>query len=215
MLESIGFERLIEQYRLIETKHISNNDWVITVVLNSYGDYIEVKQVEDYLTSVLMIGDNLQCKFITKETIYLFDAEVYNIKLVSRSIVLKVFDVKTMKNNRKHARYEVYLSSSLKMEGFMGECYCVVVNVSIGGLSIITRCKLGINDKVNLSMYINGFSFLTAECFVEWTENMNRNSLYGLSIINMDELSRIQYSNFIKKLQRKERLLRKKGEKIL
>lgn len=205
---------ILETLGLIETKHKNGNDWVITLILNIYKNYIEVRQVEKYLTSVLMIGDKLQCKYITKDLIYLIDAEVYNIKFASSSVVLKVSNIKSLENNRTQNRYDVYLSSSFSRENSIGEYYCVTVNVSLSGLSIISKRSLELDETINVSIYFNSYNFLMVKCSVKWVDKSNDNNLYGLSIIEMDEISKSQYNNYIKKLKHKEYLLRKKGEKL-
>lgn len=215
MLENLELEKLIEPCKLIETKHQSDNNWIITVILNSFGNFIEIKQVEDYLNSILMIGDRLQCKFVTNKAIYLIEAEVYNVKFASRAVVLKASDIKTIENIRKYRRYDVYLSASFSKKGTVGENYCVIVNVSAEGLSIITRSGLEMDERINIGIYFHGFHFLMAECAVKWQDKINGNNLYGLLIVDMDEITRFQYLNYIKKLQRKERTLRKKGENLL
>lgn len=215
MSNNLGLENIVSSNSLIETKHKSDNDWVITVSINSFGNFIEIKQVEDYLTSVIMIGDKLLCRYTCKEYIYILDVEVYNIKFASRSIVLKANEIKTVKNIRKHHRYEVYLSSSYCVDGTIGENYSIVTNISYSGLSIITRGNLNIDEIIDLSIYFPGFIFVLVKCSVKWRDKINENNLYGLQIIGLDDISQFQYSNFIKKLNRKERTLRKKGEKLL
>jgi len=205
----INLENLIKPFSIIKTKHAGGNDWVTTAVINSRGQFLEVKQVDEYLESVLMIGDKLECKIVEKNLIYLMNAEVYNVKFASRSIVLLVDTIQSIKNVRKHKRYDVYLSSCFCKKGEVCDNYCVVVNVSLEGLSIITRSKLKAGDIIDLNIYFKGFQLVSFECEIRWKSKSEQNYLYGLSIKNISEKSKALYRSFIKKLQRKERLLTK------
>jgi hypothetical protein len=215
MRGKLHLEKLIKRYDLVETEHRMCNNKVMTVVLDSYENYLEIKQVEEYFSHALMAGDELYCKYTTRELIHLFTTEVYNVKFASRSVVLKVYDIKTMENNRRFKRYDAYLCGSYGNKDTAGENYCVIANVSTKGLSIITRNTLEMDDEINVSIYLSGFNFLMARCSVRWFQKFDKNNMYGLAITGMDEISKAQYITFIRKLQVRENNLKKKGEKLL
>lgn len=215
MTKRFLLNEFIEANSIIETKCPGYCNWIITAVLNVFGDFLEVRQVKEYLSCALMIGDTVCCKYVTKDYIYLLEAEVYNVKFAVKSVVFKVNDIKMIENNRKYKRYDVHISASYNKDNRTGETYCIIVNISSGGLSIVTRGSLEVGEKIFVSIYYRGFHFLIAECIVKWHDVVDANNLYGLSIVNMDELSRAQYRDFMKKLQRKERQARKKGERLI
>ena len=215
MIHISQLEDFLEPGIIIETKHKNANDWVVTEIVSCFADYIELRQVEDYLTSVVMLGDKLLCRIITPKTIYIIRAEVYNVKFASRTLILKAYKLETVENTRTRNRYDVYLSSSIKKVDWIGEEYSVVVNISVSGLSLITKAKLDIDDKIQVSIYFKGFQNIIAECSIRWKGEFNENPLYGLSIDYMDEISDFKYKNFIKKVQRKEMYHRKKGKNLL
>lgn len=206
----LHLENLIKRYDLVETEHRGCNSRAMTVVLNIYGNYLEVKQVEEYFSYALMVGDELNCKYTTRESIHLLSTKVYNVKFASRSVVLKVFDIKTMENNRRSKRYDAYLCGSYGNKDTVGENYCVIANVSTRGLSIITRSTLKADDEINVSIYLSGFNFLMARCSVKWFQKLNENNMYGLAITGMDEISKAQYIAFIRKLQARENNLKRR-----
>ncbi|MGI6084888.1 MAG: PilZ domain-containing protein [Acetivibrionales bacterium] len=215
MVKKLLLGEFIETNSIIETKSQGRCNWIITSVLNVFGDFLEVRQVTEYLSCVLMIGDKVSCKYVTKDSIYLLEAEVYNVKFALKSVVFKVNDIKKIENSRKHKRYDVHIGASFKKKHQAGEIYCVIMNISAEGLSIVTRALLKIGEKIFVSIYNRGFHFLTAECIVKWHDVEDTNHMYGLAIVNMDELSRVQYRDFMSKLRRKVRHARKKAEKLI
>ena len=178
-------------------------------VINVYGNFIEIEHVEGYLYSVLMIGDILDCQMVDDNYIYIMTAEVYNVKFASRSVILKIKTIDII-NNKGNKRYDVYLSGSFCKIDDIYENYCVVLNISLGGISIVTRGKLEKDDNIELVMYNKKSHIITSECVVKWVKRNDSNYYYGLSITNMDERSKSLYRNFIRILRRKEIKLCKK-----
>lgn len=203
-------KNIIEPGTMIETKHKNSSDWVLTIVLSVYENLLEIKHVDNYLVSVLMIGDILDCKIVQDNSIYLMTAEVYNVKFLSQSIVLKITELETIQNVRKHKRYDVYLCGYYSMKGDICENYCVVTNVSLGGFSIVTRSKLNKGDILELTFFTRSSKFITAVCSVQWANERDQNHFYGLSIHEIDENSIRAFQYYIRGLQRKETLLHKK-----
>ncbi len=210
MSESLDIEKIIKAGMLVRTKQQHSSDWVITGVINVHGNFIEIEHVEGYLYSVLMIGDILDCQMIDDKNINIMTAEVYNVKFASRSVILKIETIDIIDNKREYKRYDIYLCGSFcKLSDFY-ENYCVVLNVSLGGFSIITRGKLEKDDIIALAMYNKKSRIIMAECIVKWVNRKNSNYYYGLSISKMDERSKSLFRSFIRNLLRKERQLCKK-----
>lgn len=203
-------ENVIKSGMIVRTKHQNSSEWVVTGVINVYGDFIEIEHVEGYLYSVLMIGDVLDCQMVDDNYIYIMTAEVYNVKFASRSVILKIKTIDIINNKREYKRYDVYLSGSFCKIDDIYENYCVVLNISLGGISIVTRGKLEKDDNIELVMYNKKSHIITSECVVKWVKRNDSNYYYGLSITNMDERSKSLYQNFIRILRRKEIKLCKK-----
>lgn len=210
MSKQLIAENVIKAGMIVRTKQQNSSEWVVTGVINVYGNFIEIEHVEGYLKSVLMIGDILDCQKIDDKYIYIMTAEVYNVKFASRSVILKIKTIDIINNKREYKRYDVYLSGSFCKIDDIYENYCVVLNISLGGISIVTRGKLEKDDNIELVMYNKKSHIITSECVVKWVKRNDSNYYYGLSITNMDERSKSLYQNFIRILRRKEIKLCKK-----
>ncbi len=210
MSNSLEAEKIIQAGMLIRTKQQNSSDWVITGVLNVHGYFLEIEHVEGYLNFVLMIGDILDCQMVDDKNIYIMLAEVYNVKFASRSVILKIKTIETIENKREYKRYDIFLCGSFRKIENIYENYCVIVNISLGGFSIVTRCKLEKNDIIELAMYNKTSHIIMADCLVKWADKKESNYYYGLSISNMDERSKNLYRRFIRNLRRKEIQLCKK-----
>lgn len=210
MSEPLAVEDVIKAGMIVRTKHKNSSNWVVSGVLSVYGCYIEIEHVEEYLSSVLMICDILDCQMVDNENLYIMSAEVFNVKFASRSVILKIEAIDIVKNKREYKRYDVYLSGSYCKSEDIHENYCVVLDISVGGIKIVTKGKLNKGDTIELLMYNKKFSIIIAECIVKWIDEKDSNYYYGLSISYMDERSKNLYRNFIRNLRRKEIQLCKK-----
>jgi len=127
MPRDIHIDKILDLYTIVETKMKNRKNWGKTVVLNVHNEFLEVAQIEEYVSDALMAGDPLECRVVTNDCIILMDTVVYNIKLVSSSIVLKIINVQKLDNVRKHKRYEVNLSGSFHKSDDMHEKYIIVI----------------------------------------------------------------------------------------
>lgn len=201
MKKEIRLEKIIPEYSTIEIKQKDQNVWVKSIVLNVHGKFIEVKQIEQFLSSAVMAGDTLQCMVIDEKNIYLMDSTVYNIKLITGSIVLEVHDLKTLANERKHKRYNALLSATFHEAGKLKEYYSVVLNISLFGLCIITNCELKQGDIIEVSINNPDTTLIYLQCVVKWSVDQGQKKLYGLSIEDIDEKNKFLLTDLIDKLE--------------
>ncbi len=213
MDEINGVENLLQEKSIIKTRHPGSYDWVTTIIQKAYDNYLEIEQVEDYMSKVLMIGDNLLCKYSDEDSLYTLEATVHNIKFNTQSVVLSVNNVKKMKNARCSYRYDAYLSSSLSTKENLNELYSVVTNLSHSGMSIITKGYMEIGDKINMSIYLSGDNIISFLCEIKWSDVIWPNNMYGVQIVEISDENKAKYEEYIKKLERKEKRLLSKYNK--
>lgn len=203
----------LDLYSIIETKMKNEKNWDQTVILNVHNEYLEVSQIDRYVSNALMIGDNLECRIINDDRIIIMDTLVYNIKLVSNSIVLKILKVQGFDNLRHHKRYEVSFSATFHKKDGLGEKYAVVINLSLSGMCIITRDSLVKDDVIEIHLKYPGGKYITTECSVIWVTQSDQSYFCGLLISNMDDINKTLYKKLIKNLQGKEKRKKEKLEK--
>ena len=129
------------------------------------------------------------------------DSTVYNIKLITGSIVLEVHDLKTLANERKHKRYNALLSATFHEAGKLKEYYSVVLNISLSGLCIITNCELKQGDIIEVSINNPDTTLIYLQCVVKWSVDQGQKKLYGLSIEDIDEKNKFLLTDLIDKLE--------------
>jgi c-di-GMP-binding flagellar brake protein YcgR len=207
MDDFIEIENILPEKSIIKTRHPGSYDWVTTIIRKAYANCIEVEQVEDYMVKVLMIGDNLLIKYSDKEYLYTVESTVQGIKFASRTVLLAVNNIKKIKNIRYSYRYDAYLSSSLKVLEDFSEIYSVVTNLSNTGMSIITKGYMEIGEKVDMNVYLSSENIINFKCEIKWSDVIWPNNIYGVHILDIDNVNKEKFEGYIKKLERKEKRL--------
>lgn len=210
MSEIIQLDNFVQRQSLIETNHNNGNTWVKTKIINIYEKFIEVSQVEEYIKSLMLINDPITCRIDNGTNVVIMDAQIYNIKFTSGSVVLKINNIYIRRKMRKHKRYDVYLSAAFCKKEEVYENYAVVVNVSLSGFCIITRSNLEKGDIIELRIKRKN-NLLTADCKVNWTARSGKSYVCGLSIISMNDYTKTLYKSFIGYLRRKDKQI---GQKL-
>lgn len=205
MPQKVNLNQIVDLYAIVETKMKNSKNWEKNVVINVHNEFLEVSQLEKYITFALMIGDPLDCRVVTNDDIILMNTVVYNIKLVSNSIVLKILNIERHSNARKHKRYEVTCSGTFHRQDDISEKHMIVSNVSLSGLCMVTRDRLDKGDNFEVNIRCPKGYFISFECTVVWVTHTGQSYFCGLSITYMDEVNKAIYRSFIKKLQNKEK----------
>ena len=190
----------------IKTRHKNTFDWVTSIILNTYKNYIEILLSEEYLKTIVLIGDIIFCEICDVGNIYTIEAEVINVKLISKTIVLRINNINKIKNFREFQRYYVSISSSISTEDSIGEKYAVIINLSESGLGMITNCNLDINNIVFLKLYFRSFqTTCNILCNIIWKRTFENNFLYGVKIFDIDNINTIIYEELINYLSTMEK----------
>ncbi|MDP4179631.1 MAG: PilZ domain-containing protein [Bacillota bacterium] len=195
-------ENILKNSKIL-TRHIDDNDWVSSKVLNCYKSYIEIDLVEKYLEKLLLLEDNLSCKMVkNSNSIFLIDARVHNIKLESRSIALEINQYKIIKNTRKHHRYDVRLYSSFIRNNGKREIYSLITNISRSGFNLTTNEDLEIGEIIDLNVYFRSFDTVSVKCEVKWKSKNSRSGYsLGVKIISMNEYDRLRFDEFMEQIE--------------
>lgn len=219
MMKEITLEKTIPEFSTIDIKPKDQNIWLKSIVLNVHGKFIEIKQIEQFLNSAIMAGDILKCTIITENSICLMEAEVYNIKFISGSVVLKIHDLRTIANERKHKRYNILLNATFTEFGKLKEHYCVVLNISISGLCIITNFELKHDDIIDVFINYRNSSFIGARYAVKWLSKHGSKRVYGLLLTYIDDKNKSLLTDLIDELEKADteqikQLVKSKREQI-
>lgn len=132
---------------IIRTKHCESPIWVTNIVFGINDESIEIDLglEKNYIDNIIMVGDTMKCKFTTDEYEYSIVGWVSRINMdFPQSITIKVHDIGKFKNERKSYRYDVYLSSVIKLlQSDAKGIFAILTNISSSGAAFVVREELG------------------------------------------------------------------------
>ena len=195
---------LIEK-SLIKTKLNKANDWIPNIVhrILDDGNEIEIALDERYISSLIMVGDNMQVTQTIEGFEYIIDCIITQISIEpKRVVVLKVNDIKKVQNFRKDERYSV--------NGVFG----VVVNISISGLAFICRNTFIPGEMVRLSIMLPSSTF-TIDAEIMRVSDSDKGNEYGVRFLRTDDEAIRDIKQLIEDIkEREDRLSRIVGFRL-
>lgn len=214
----MSMERLrdfIIEGAVIRTKLNDCPNWVTNVVYSINDEYIEIDigLEKDYIDNIIMTGDTIKCKYTTEEFEYTLVGWVTRIRTeFPQSLTIKVHDMVKFENKRDSYRFDVYLSSVVKMNSTDKKgIFAILTNISKTGAAVMVREEvektLGIEInpdqtfKVYIETYITPQNILIFEASVIRKIPREKGFEYGLKFSDMDIDNERKLIEFINELE--------------
>ncbi|MCX7747267.1 MAG: PilZ domain-containing protein [Clostridia bacterium] len=209
----------LSEGKILRTKLAECNNWVTNIVYAVNDDCIEIDigLEKDYIENIIMVGDTMRCKYTIDSLEYSLVGWVTRIKAdYPQSITIRVHQVETFENKRSSYRYDVYLSSVIKLNKTDSKgIFAILVNISKNGLAFIVREDigklLGISDlemkdiKVFVDIYVSPEKLFTIEGVIMRMSSREKGIEYGIQVVDMDLDSERILNNFIIELENKDK----------
>ncbi len=190
----------LDRGKIIRTRHCESHNWVTNMVYGIDEESIEVDMglEKNYIDNILMIGDTMKCKFTTDEHEYIIIGWVTRINTqFPQSITIKVHQIERFENKRDRYRYDVYLSTvvKLKKEDIKG-AFAILTNISFAGSAFIVREELGTllgfdeaavsNSNVYMEVYLSPQKIISVEGEIVRRNVKDRGIEYGVRHFDME-----------------------------
>lgn len=185
---------------IIRTKHSEDPSWVTNMVygINDESIEIDLGLEKNYIDNILMVGDTMKCKFTTEEYEYNIVGWVSKINMdFPQSITIRVHEVGRFENLRDSYRYDVYLSSVVKLDKHESKgIFAILTNISQTGAAFIVREELGtllnfdetcwMGTKVIIEAYISPDRRIEFEAEMVRKSNKDKGIEYGVRVFEID-----------------------------
>jgi hypothetical protein len=64
-----------------------------------------------------------------------------------------------------------------------------------------------IGEKVDMNVYLSSENIINFKCEIKWSDVIWPNNIYGVHILDIDNVNKEKFEGYIKKLERKEKRL--------
>ena len=204
----------LDKGSIVRTKHCESPNWVTNVVygLNDESIEIDMGLEKNYIENIIMIGDTMKCKYTTSDHEYTVTGWVSKISTgCPQSITIKVQRIERFDNKRDSYRYDVYLSSVVKVKREDGKgIFSILTNISLTGAAFIVRENIGkllnfdestLDSKiVTIEAYISPERIIVFEGEIVRKCDRDKGVEYGVRIFDMDMDNEKQLNGFINEL---------------
>ena len=216
-MENIKLSDFLERESLVKTKLGKSEEWIPNIANKIYIETNELEIVLDerYLSSLVMVGDDIQVTQTIDGYEYIIDAVITQIKIEpTRTMLLKVNNIKKIENLRKDERYSVNYATTIQSFSEEEGTFGVVVNISVSGLAFVCRNNFMPGEMVRLSIMLPSSTFNIDAEIVRVNETSKGNE-YGVRFLRTDEDAVLDIKRLIEDIkEREDRLSRIVGFKL-
>ena len=214
-MESLS-EFLVEG-SIVKSKLEKANDWIPNVANRIFpsSNEIEIALDDRYLSALVMVGDDMQLTQTIDGFEYIMECIITQIRIEpTRTILLKVNDVRKIQNFRKDERYSVNYATTIQSFSEETGVFGVVVNISVSGLAFVCRNSFIPGEMVRLSIMLPASTF-NIDAEIMRVTDTDKGNEYGVRFLRNDEDATQDIKKLIEDIkEREDRLSRIVGFRL-
>jgi len=216
-VENIKLSDFLNQEDILKTKLEKANEWIPNIAYKIFDDIDELEIALDdrYLNSLVMVGDNIQLTKTSDGYEYIINAVIVQIKIEpSRTMLLRVKNIKKVENLRRDERYSVNYATTIQSFSEEEGVFGVVVNISVSGLAFVCRNNFVPGEMVRLSIMLPASTF-TIDAEIMRVTDTDRGYEYGVRFLRTDHEAVTDIQQLIEDIrEREDRLSRIVGFRL-
>lgn len=216
-MENIKLSDFLKQEDILKTKLDKGNDWIPNIAYKIFNDIDELEIALDdrYLSSLVMVGDNIQLTKTYEGYEYIVNAIIVQIKIEpTRTMLLRVENIKKVENLRRDERYSVSYATTVQSFSEENGVFGVVVNISVSGLAFVCRNNFVPGEMVRLSIMLPASTF-SIDAEIMRVTDTNRGYEYGVRFLRTDDEAVNDIQQLIEDIrEREDRLSRIVGFRV-
>ena len=165
---------------------------VIEIVLYQLDEAFEIPMEKGH--SLLIIASNL----INKD-IAILNGIILNFSYANKKIkiIVKILKIKTAIDIRQTQRFPVNLIGKIKSDKISA---CIITDMSINGLKILTNKQFNILDTINFSVELDKIREISFTAIIRRSSQKNKSYIYGLEICKINPKDKNILQNYLESL---------------
>lgn len=174
---------------VVKTKLNKATEWIPNIINRMFVEEneIEIALDERYLSSLVMVGDEMQITQTINGYEYIINCMITQISIEpKRVILLKIEDIKKIQNFRKDERYSVNYATTIQSFSEEDGVFGVVVNISVSGLAFVCRTGFVPGEMVRLSIMLPASTF-TIDAEIMRVSDSDKGNEYGVRFLRTDD----------------------------
>lgn len=216
-MENIKLSDFLKQEDILKTKLEKGNDWIPNIAYKIFDniDELEIALDDRYLSSLVMVGDNIQLTKTYDGYEFIINAVIVQIKIEpTRTMLLRVENIKKVENLRRDERYSVNYATTIQSFSEEDGVFGVVVNISVSGLAFVCRNNFVPGEIVRLSIMLPASTF-SIDAEIMRVTDTDRGYEYGVKFLRTDHEAVTDIQQLIEDIkEREDRLSRIVGFRL-
>ncbi|TYQ15516.1 UNVERIFIED_CONTAM: PilZ domain-containing protein [Acetivibrio alkalicellulosi] len=171
-----------------ELKHFRMFEFVNSAILERTENTITLKIKDAIKETLFFPEDHVVINYSMNKELYVLTgviSYIYSINPIKMSI--NVTGVEKFKDLRKHQRYYVSMTSTIKVSGFVTPIFAVVKNISSGGVKVYCKEVLTYEDIIDVEVILDRTNKMNFNGKIVRITNIKDYYEYGIEIIGISE----------------------------
>ena len=207
--ENIVLENIISSGSIIRTKH-SKSEWISNVVYKVYNNYLQVELTQDYINNLILVGDEVTCKFFGSKAEFMLDGIVSDINIsISKLLTIFVTNINMFQNFRSYHRYDTYIISRITLSKNI-QVFCIVTSISSSGISILSKLDFPITSEAFAEVFIDSGNVLRFSGEIVRKTVTENGFEFGVKFLELEKEAQQMLDEVLSQLKEKDNNLIKK-----
>lgn len=186
---NISLNEFLKDGNNIKTKFITDSEWIQNTISNIEEDTFKIKVKISYVMNHIARNDVMEFKYQLDEYEYVLRGTIEEINIDSNTILVRIYNIKRIKNRRKDIRFDVNLCCYILLENAPKPFYSVVNNISRGGISVQAKADMDVGSSVMLNLYLAKDKIISLAVKILRKQAVEQNFIYDASIENIGRKS--------------------------
>jgi hypothetical protein len=194
--------KVLEVGHRVQVLHYSLFDSVNGVIIDVESQYVKLKFRTEFPELDFFENDPIVLNFMDNETLYVLSGNILNIESYTPlTMTISVDTIEKKESLRKNERFHVSLAGKIKVDTIAEPAFCIVKNLSLGGVKVNSKYALENKQDVQLDLMIDDYYSICINGRIVRKNEVKDFYEYGIEIISMSEPNQVSFEHYINKLK--------------
>jgi len=171
-----------------DLKHFRMFEFINATIIDRTENEIILKVRDSIKDPLFFPDDHVVINYSNQKELYVMSGVISYVYSVSPlKISISVNGIEKFKDLRKHQRYYVSLTSTIKVSGFVTPIFAVVKNISSGGVKVYCKDILTYDDIIDVEVILDRTNKLNFNGKIVRKAKIKDYYEYGIEIIGLSE----------------------------
>ncbi|MDQ2085988.1 PilZ domain-containing protein [Herbivorax sp. ANBcel31] len=171
-----------------DLKHFRMFEFINATIIDRTENDVVLKIKDSIKDPLFFPEDHVVINYSHNKELYILSGVIsYIYGIDPLTVSISVSGIEKFKDLRKHQRYYVSLTSTIKVSGFVSTIFAVVKNISSGGIKVYCKDVLNYDDIIDIEVILDRTNKLNFNGKIVRKSKIKDYYEYGIEIIGLSE----------------------------